>query len=187
MNAIYGILKKKIEEKFGEKIIFSGQCEALQHAILDKTGERLSLVTLKRFLGFTSAKVEPRLSTLNILAKYCGYGNFELMKGDLMNSELISDFKKIERIETSDLELGSIIIIVYEPDRKIKFRYVGQNQFSVLESINSKLQPEDLVKIDSFNKGFELIASEVIRNGENLGSYISAKQGGIKSIEILLV
>ena len=67
MDMVLILLKKKVEEKFGERVRYSRQCEALSEAIFEATGERLSLVTLKRFFGFTTAKVEPRLSTLDIL------------------------------------------------------------------------------------------------------------------------
>lgn len=183
MNVIFKILKQKIEEEFGEKILYSRQCEALTEAILEKTGQRLSLVTLKRLLGFTSSEVMPRLSTLDIIASYCGYKDYESLKGALMDSSLVSDFKFTEIIETKNLEKGSQIILRYDPDRMIHLEYLGESFFIVKESFNSKLQIGDKVKIQSFNKGFELIASEVIREGVNLGSYIAAKQGGITSIE----
>ena len=183
MNVIFKILKQKIEEEFGEKILYSRQCEALAEAILEKTGQRLSLVTLKRLLGFTSAEVMPRLSTLDIIASYCGYDDYESLKGALMDSSLVSDFKFTEIVEAKNLEKGSQIILRYDPDRMIHLEYLGDSFFIVKESLNSKLLIGDKVKIQSFNKGFELIASEVIREGVNLGSYIAAKQGGITSIE----
>lgn len=183
MNVVLIMLKKKIEEEFGEEILYSRQCEALSEAIREKTGERLSLVTLKRLLGFTSAEVMPRLSTLDIIASYCGYADYESLKGAIMDSSLISDFKLTEIVETKNLETGAQIILRYDPDRMIHLEYLGESFFIVKDSLNSKLLIGDKVKIHSFNKGFELIASEVIREGVNLGSYIAAKQGGITSIE----
>ena len=55
----------------------------------------------------------------------------------------------------------------------------------VEESINSKLKKGDTIKVDSFNVGFELIASKVLREDKDLGAYISAKQGGIQSIHVV--
>ena len=127
MNVIFKILKQKIEEEFGEKILYSRQCEALTEAILEKTGQRLSLVTLKRLLGFTSSEVMPRLSTLDIIASYCGYNDYDGLKGALMDSSLVSDFKFTEIVETKNLEKGSQIILRYEPDRMIHFEYLGDS------------------------------------------------------------
>ena len=183
MNVIFKILKKKIEEKFGQPILYSRQCIALSEDIFEKTGELLSLVTLKSLLGFTSSEVMPRLSTLDIIAFYCGYNDYESLKGALMDSSLVSDFKFTEIIEAKNLGKGSQIILRYDHDRMIHLEYGGDFFFIVKETLNSKLPRGDKVKIQSFNKGFELIASEVIRDGVNLGSYIAAKQGGITSIE----
>lgn len=178
-------LKKKVEEKFGEKIRYSRQCEALSEAIFETTGERLSLVTLKRFFGFTTAKVEPRLSTLDILSRYCGFTSFEIAESEFLKSGLISEFRNVERIESSKLNSGSIVIVKYNPGRIIRFRYIEQYLYIVEESVNSKLRKGDLVEMDSITIGFELIVSKVIRNGIDLGSYISAKQGGIQSIQMV--
>ena len=185
MDVVLIILRKKIEEKFGGKICYSRQCEALSEAIFEATGERLSLVTLKRFFGFTTAQVEPRLSTLDILSKYCGYANFEIVKSEFLKSGLISEFRNVERIESSELNSGSIVIVKYDPDRIIRFRYIEQSLYIVEESVNSKLRNGDLAEMDSITVGFELIVSKVIRDGIDLGSYISAKQGGIQSIQVV--
>ena len=179
------ILKKKIEEKFGEKVYYSRQCEALSEAIFEAIGERLSLVTLKRFFGFTTAQVEPRLSTLDILSRYCGYDTFEIAESEIMKSGLISEFRNVERIESSELDPGSVVIVEYKPERILRFRHLDGSLYLVEESINSKLKKGDTVKVDSFTKGFELIASQVLRDANDLGAYISAKQGGIQSIQVV--
>ena len=185
MDMVLILLKKKVEEKFGERVRYSRQCEALSEAIFEATGERLSLVTLKRFFGFTTAKVESRLSTLDILSQYCGYASFEIAESDIMNSGLISEFRNVERIESAELAADSIVIVKYDPGRIIKFRHIEQSLFIVEESINSKLSKGDLVEIDSITAGFELIVPKVVRDGIELGSYISAKQGGIKSVQVV--
>lgn len=185
MNVIFKILKQKIEEKFGQPILYSRQCMALSEDIFEKTGELLSLVTLKRLLGFTSAEVLHRVSTLDIIASYCGYSNYEMMRGDLIDSALISNFRPIDRIESKNLLPLAEITVTYDPDRKITFRYLGNFRYEVVESVKSKLEAGDIVFIDSFNKGFELIASNVIRNCEDLGPYVAAGQGGLLSIELL--
>ena len=185
MDLVLIILRKKIEEKFGEKICYSRQCEALSEAIFEAIGERLSLVTLKRFFGFTTAQVEPRLSTLDILSRYCGYDTFEIAESEILKSGLISEFRNVERIESSELDIGSIVIVKYKPDRILRFRHLEGPLYLVEESINSKLKKGDKVKVDSFIVGFELIASKVLRDDNDLGAYLSAKQGGIQSIQVV--
>ncbi|SDZ88194.1 hypothetical protein [Pedobacter hartonius] len=50
--------------------------EKLSSRILEKTGERLSVSTLKRIWGKVSYDHAPAKSTLNILARYAGYENW---------------------------------------------------------------------------------------------------------------
>jgi hypothetical protein len=50
--------------------------EKLSSMILEKTGERLSVSTLKRIWGKVSYQHAPAKSTLNILARYAGYENW---------------------------------------------------------------------------------------------------------------
>lgn len=182
MAGIRELLIQKIEEVYGKKIEYCGECESLAAMIEEITGDSLALVTLKRFFGFTTAKVEPRLSTLDILSRFCGYANFEMARGDLMNSSLISEFKKMERIVSNDLKLNDIVGITYDPDREIEFQYLGNSRFRVIKSEKSKLLEGDIATIDSFNLGFELIADDIERNGVSLGNYIGAKQTGITSL-----
>lgn len=182
MEVVYNILKKEIEHKYGRKIVYSQQCESLAEAIYEAIGERLGLTTLKRFFGFTSETAEPRGSTLDILARYCGYENFEVMKLNLLKSDLISDFKKTPDINITELRVGDVVTVTYEPKRTIKFTYKGDSEFVVSESTGSKLKEGDEVKIDGFELGFELVAYNVVRNGRGLGTYVAAKQGGLTSI-----
>ena len=185
MAGIRELLIQKIEEVYGKKIEYCGECESLAAMIEEITGCTLALVTLKRFFGFTKAKVEPRLSTLDILSRFCGYADFEMARGDLLNSSLISEFKEMERIVTKDLKINDIVGITYDPDREIEFLYLGDSKFRVIKSIKSKLIKGDIVTIDSFNLGFELIADDIERDGISLGNYIGAKQTGISFLSLL--
>ncbi|WP_184544674.1 hypothetical protein [Mucilaginibacter sp. FT3.2] len=45
--------------------------------VLEKTGQRISETTIKRFYGFALARFNPSLYTLDTLAKYCNYSNWD--------------------------------------------------------------------------------------------------------------
>ena len=177
---------KKIEEKFGKKLQYSQDCESLSEAILEETGERISVATLKRLTGFANLRVIPRQSTMDILAKYVGYPNARLLSQDLVEDTEISDFARVEQLESKTLKEGMQIQISYDPGRQLLLTFLGDDTFIVNKSYKSKLQKGDKVTISHFTKGFELLVSEVVRNGESLGSYQAAKAGGLKSIEILI-
>lgn len=177
---------KKIEEKFGKKLQYSNDCEALSEAIIEETGQRIAVATLKRMTGFTSQKCIPRLYTMDIIARYLGYPNFKVLAKELNEDTEISDFAWVEELESKTLKEGTQLQITYDPGRVLVLTYLGNDTFIVNESYKSKLQQGDKVTISHFTKGFELLVSDVVRNGESLGPYQAAKAGGLTSIEVFL-
>ncbi len=63
--------------------------------------------------------------------------------------------------------------------------YLGEGQFVINESKNSKLLKGDRIKLTHLVLGQEMIVTEVIRNDRNLGGYRAAKDGGLTSLEII--
>lgn len=178
-------LKSKIEERFGESLLYSQQCEALSQAIFDFTGETVSETTLKRIFGFSKRKVEPRKSTLDSIAHYLGYRDWDSFMDDYNGSPAISDFMEIEEIKSELLKKGTKISLTYLPDRKLILEFLEGNKFKVISVLNSKLLPGDLLTISQIYKDFELIVNNVEREGKDLGGYVAAKETGITSLEIL--
>ena len=177
---------RKIEEKFGKKLQYGNDCEALSEAIIEETGQRISVATLKRMTGFTSQQCIPHISTMDILAQYIGYPNYQLLAQDIDEDTEISDFAWVEELESKSLKEGTQLQITYDPGRVLVLTYLGNDTFIVNESYKSKLQQGDKVTISHFTKGFELLVSDVMRNGESLGPYQAAKTGGLTSIEVFL-
>ena len=69
-------LKSELEKTFNRKIEDRGDCEALVQDIYEKTGAVLSYNTIRRLYGLAEFR-KPRESTLNYLAKYCGFLSFK--------------------------------------------------------------------------------------------------------------
>lgn len=178
-------IKEMILEKFNSPLDYPQQCEALAMAIKEATGHTLGTTTLKRMLGFIKGTASSRKSSLDIIAIYLGYSDYNLLCKDLGDDVEISDFRPIESIDSADLEVGETIEITYHPKRLIVLRYLGNNRYEVTEVHGSKLQKGDLLTIAGFYVGFELLISDVERGGDHLGSYQAAKQGGLTSVEII--
>ena len=178
-------LKSKIEEKFGEPLLYSQQCEALSQAILDFTGETVSETTLKRIFGFSNRKVEPRKSTLDSIAHYLGYPDWSSLNDEYKGSPSISDFMEVEEVKSEQLKPGAKISLSYFPDRKLVLEFLERDKFKVVSALNSKLQAGDILTLSHIYKDFELIVSKVEREGKDLGGYVAAKETGITSLEIL--
>lgn len=51
--------------------------EILKDLIFEKTGHEISLYALNKAFGFLPAKFKPSTYTLDVLAIYCGYPNWD--------------------------------------------------------------------------------------------------------------
>ncbi len=178
-------IKQMILEKFNSPIQYPQQCEVLALAIQEETGQMLSTTTLKRMLGFVNGPANPRPSSLDIVAQYLGYPNYNLLAKDLGEDADISDFRVVESIDSADLVVGEQIQITYHPNRVLVLSYLGDNKYLVNESRGSKLLKGDKLMIAGFYVGFELLISDVERDKQHLGSYQAAKHGGLTSVEII--
>ena len=168
-----------IEDKCGMKLDSSSACERLALDIESETGEKLGFTTLKRLLGFTSERAEPRQSTLEILAKYLGFNSYKELE-DAIADNGDSDFdNRADSIFSSQLPVHAEINLSYHPNRRLKLIHVENDEFIVKESVNGSLETGDIIFVDSFTTGLPMIAKDVIRTGESLGRYVAGGKFGI--------
>ena len=71
------LLRQKIEEKVGRQMYTPKDFELLSTCILNELHENVSPSTLKRMWGYVPTSSMPRESTLDILAQFLGYGNWQ--------------------------------------------------------------------------------------------------------------
>lgn len=178
-------IKELVDTQVGQPVEYSRDMEWLSEEIFRKTHQRISTATLKRVYGLTSQKVDTRLSTLDIIARFLGYENYDTLAKELGIGNSVSGFTQIDTLNATDLNVGTVVEVEYDPDRKLVFTYVGDSRFRVDESYNSKLCVGDLIKVSALAKGFQLIATEVVRDGHIMGGYEAGKNGGLTSITIL--
>lgn len=129
-------IKAKLEERLGQQICSPSDCHALSIDIEKRTGQHLGVNTIKRMLGILGDEVEPRTSTLNLIAQYLGYANWNVLKL-IADGEGNSDFDSIPQIITCELKVGQHVILTYEPKRKVTLKYIGDGTFCVTESLRS--------------------------------------------------
>lgn len=175
-----------IEARFGREIRSSSDCEAFAASVFEVTHQHLGNTSAKRLFGFTGEKnVTHRSSTMDVLAKYLGYNDMRCLTDHLGEGYDISKFEEIEEIDFGNLEKGTQVRITYDPNRVLSLTYLGDNIFFVDDSQRSKLRQGDQLHITQIAKGFELLISDVVRDGRSLGSYHAAKDGGLTSVEIV--
>ena len=181
MFSLPSAVKAEIERAYGVPILYPADCHRLSLSIRNSLNETIGVTTLKRLFGFVSDVIEPRRSTLDILARYCGFGDYEEMKRAVAATG-DSDFESEPNIVVSNLSPGSIVGFEYLPDRKVRLRFIGNQEFEVVESVNGSLREGDIISVSSFIENTPLIVSKVMRDGTDLGRYTAGKVSGISSL-----
>ena len=148
-----------IEGVFGNKIETPHDCELLAIDIEKKTKERLGLNTIKRLFGIIDYEFNPRMETLNILAKYSGFKSWKELN------------LKLYPLASSGF-------------RCISMKCIDSGIFKISSSINSKLQKGDIVEASNVILGFPLVFNNVTRDSESLGAFTTSKEFGVTSINI---
>lgn len=174
------LIKAMLAERCGHNIDTPAECMALSLDIETITGEHLGVNTLKRLLGFIHDERQPRVTTLNIIARYLGYNSWEALKlVDDANGN--SGFGSgATELHASLLKPGDRVLVTYQPRRRLMLEFKGGNNFIVIESENSKLLVADELSIDHMIKGYPLLVNRVVRAGQDLGSFTAGKTQGVE-------
>ncbi|MDE7096744.1 MAG: hypothetical protein K2O47_04540, partial [Muribaculaceae bacterium] len=122
-------LLMRVEETYGKEVLTPLQFEALAEDILRRTGKLLSPTTLKRLWGYLKEAQTPRRSTLDVLARYCGWRDYEgFLKGNAPDIEsgnvgtnVISADKNVKR--------GDRVRLMWPPSRVCEIEYLGERMW----------------------------------------------------------
>ncbi len=74
---IRSIVKDEFFKKLGQEIIYAKDCQSLSISILQKTNRQISITTLKRLFGIVQSRYKPSKYTLDSLAIYLDYRDWE--------------------------------------------------------------------------------------------------------------
>ena len=106
MKIISGDIRKKIEARYGNPILYSKDCEGLAISINKSGLQRVSITTLKRLFGFARSVDQPRIYTLDILANYIGYNDWgSLIANGNKTQNVLSDSKPLPIIDSEKLDI----------------------------------------------------------------------------------
>ena len=126
-----------VEETFHAPVRTTTGFERLSAAIEFALGESLGASTLKRLWGYIPSRTTPRLTTLDLLARYAGHKDFKAFC-DALHAEDSSDYLVDRSYITSDeLSPGDGVRIGWAPNRLVSLSYLGGGRFEVLDSANS--------------------------------------------------
>lgn len=132
---------------FQDKTLSPSDFDFLEEDIkkeLPKTS--INAKTLKRFFGYDRTEEGSfiRLYTLDVLTQYVGYESWNAYHEhlQLLEGSGSGDFKG-EEINADDLSIGDALQIAWQPNRKSTLKYLGNQQFEITETENSKWQVGD--------------------------------------------
>lgn len=182
-DKVIGLIKRASGLEFRK----SKDYATLATLISESTGEQVSDNTLRRVMGVKFDGGTPRLSTLDIVARYLGYENWDdLADGEVdKHPKANSGFRnEIQEIVSAELSVGRIVTLCYQPNRRLELLYEGNSIFKVIQSNSDNLHSGDRLTINSFIEQQTLFISRVERKGKNIGQYIAGEYGGLKKISV---
>jgi hypothetical protein len=179
------LLLDEVEKKYGRPIATSKDFNTLSVVLDYECHEVLSSSTLKRLWGYVSLRTTPRKATLDILSKYVGYKDFSDFRTTLLGKlDETSGYLETSYLSADEIPDGGILRIGWEPNRLLRLRKTGTQQFDVIESHHSKLQEGDRFETSCFFKGLPLILPGILRNGKSLPSFIAGKEKGLNLLQV---
>ena len=179
-------LKSLVEKRFGRRLCTTNDFERLSALLLTEIKTPVSTSTLKRIWQYVNDEHAPRMSTLDILARYVGHADFvAFCRWRKEGAGQSSAFFSAERIVASDLSVGDEVEIGWAPNRLVRLCHKGEGIFEVVSVHESKLMVGDLLPVVSFILGEPLSVPYIIRNGENTLPFVAGKNGGLTILSLV--
>ena len=176
-------LRSDLEQRVGQQLQSPADFQLLIQQIWEKNHAVLSLSTIKRLWGYVESNGAPRLSTLNTLAQFLGFTDWNAYLVALEQREgTESAMFTGEGIQTADLQAGDKIAVAWQPNRQCAFRYLGDNQFIVEESKNAKLQRGTIFSAARFMIGHPMYLDNILLADGTRTSYVAGKRNGLTSV-----
>ena len=179
-------LKSQVEQKYGRTLSTTTDFEEFSLVLDNTLPQSISASTLKRIWGYVNDRHKTRKYTLDILAQYIGFGNFDKFVSWLKTStKYNSSFFNASQLTSSELHPGELIEIGWSPNRLVTLEYLGDSTFEVKVSRNSKLAIGDRFVTGCFIMHQPLYLPYITRNGENTMPFVAGRNGGLNIIRQL--
>lgn len=161
------------------KAVKSKDFERLAVMIFERTGTRFSPTTLKRIWGYLHENTTPRQSTLDLLAQYSSWSNFDdFVKGD--RPEIESGFVDAKVLNADiDVRRGEVVRLMWQPNRMIEAKYLGGGRWEVIRAEGTRLAEGDQFNCSMIMSGEPLYLGNVVHNGVERGVYVCGRRHGV--------
>lgn len=178
-------LKILLEQDFGKTLSTTTDFEVFSLYIQKKTNKRVSPSTLKRLWGYVSDKHKPRIETLDHLSMCLGHKNYaKFIQWLKTSTRYNSSFFAAEQLASNDIQKGCTVEIGWSPNRIVTLSYLGESQYEVVSSANSKMQKGDRFTTGCFIKQQPLYLPFIERNGKRTAPFVAGRNGGLTIINM---
>lgn len=175
-------LCSEVEAALGRRLRTPKDFDFLREKIFQRLNILVSSTTLKRIWGYLDEPVEPRESTLTILSQFIGYKNwedFERHGGD--DSGIQSSIVLNRRLNvTESLTPGDTVLLTWQPKRECLVEYLGNLEFCVKSSKNTRLKEGDRFQCGFIVDGEPLYIDNLRHENRPLTGYVCGKISGVK-------
>jgi hypothetical protein len=172
-----------IEKAIGKEVRTPKDFEELRGRIYERLHLMISSTTLKRIWGYLNDNVQTRPGTLDILAQYIGYSNFQ----DYTNSkvqyqeEIQSSPVMSRKLNVQDeLSVNDKLLLTWHPNRQCEIIYMGNLSFRVLSSCNTRILRGDTFTCSLFIEGEPLYIDNLQQGSKPPVAYVCGKMSGIR-------
>lgn len=180
-------LRQEIRRRAGfqDKVLSPSDFDFLEEDIKKEIPQAaINAKTLKRFFGYDRTEESSfiRLYTLDVLSQYVRYESWNAYHEhlQLLEGSGSGDFKG-EEINADDLQIGDTLQIAWQPNRKTTLKYLGNQQFEIVATENSKWQVGDTFFCRHFIWGKPLYVDNLTDKNGELKSvmYVVGEKNGI--------
>jgi hypothetical protein len=185
------ILKVEVEKRIGRPLKSPVDFDLLSYKVNKTIHEQISTSTIKRLWGYIATSHAPRISTLSVLARFVGFTDWDNFCLSIKREQTEeSTFFTDKQILTSDLQIGDMLEIGWNPDRYCLLKFLGGNQFEVVDSKNAKIKTGDTFITTQFHLRRPLILSELKQQSSQSKasepiSYIAGYQTGLSLLSLV--
>ncbi len=173
-------LQQEIETALNRKMQTPKDFDYLRDCIYSRLHILISSTTLKRVWGYLNDQTGVRPSTLTTLAQFIGYKDWEDFKQRVdQPKEPQSTPIMSRRLSVSSLHLNDKLRLTWQPDRVCVIEYMGELNFKVVESENTRLKEGDTFQFSSIIEGEPLYIDNLCQNGHEPIAYVCGMQSGV--------
>ena len=174
-------IRQEIETALNRQMKTPKDFENLRDRIYARLHVLVSRTTLMRLWGYVDEDVQPRVSTLTILAQFLGYRDWEeyCQNAQLPKDQQSSPVMNRRLSVASDLVRGERIRLTWQPDRVCVVEYLGELSFRVISSENTRLRPGDTFQCSLIIEGEPLYIDHLIQEHRPAIAYVCGKKSSV--------